>query len=57
MCGKSLRESKITNTKKQRRYRLRKEQELGKERINENKKTKEQKLMEIKMDPVKYKQH
>ena len=40
MCGKSLRESKMTNTKKQRRYRLRKEQGLGKEKISKNEENK-----------------
>ena len=40
MCGKSLRESKMTNAKKQRSYTLRKEQELGKEKINENEENK-----------------
>ena len=53
-----LGESKMTNTEKQKRYGTRKEQELGKEKINENERKRNwQKIVETKKDSVKYKQH
>ena len=58
MGRKSLGEVKLTNAEKQKRYRLKKEQRIGKEEAKkEERSRKKLKLIRLKNDPAKYKAH